>query len=381
MTPIMTKEEIAKLPTLLDLIDHYLAGEHNMELMTEHSVFKGAFPTHLQKGFYEPLLMEDGTSILFPLSPIQHSYYRGESSYHEECYPSLYRKGMGDAEIFVERVKRCELELLMRDYPITGIVESGIQAQDPAGNWHQFFFRIGYDGMAQHYGIKTEYMDLTLDVWTAAFFAATTYDYATDAYSPITDTNEHPYGAFYLYNETPMLPPFDKKQRVDVVGLQPLARPGRQSGYVFKMEKGENFNDLTQKNLFRHDARVNELIYNYTNRSNRLFPKELLNDRIRKRIVDGKDFSKWAFEESWKRYFADRTEKELKGYLEDKGIDIRTDNIQWFTENEKAEIVDYWKAHEQEFLSKIRPRWTYHGPIKEVSGKELEELAEEGGAE
>ena len=56
-------------------------------------------------------------------------------------------------------------------------------------------------------------MDLTLDVWTAAFFAATTYDYATDAYSPITDTNEHPYGAFYLYNETPMLPPFDKKQR------------------------------------------------------------------------------------------------------------------------------------------------------------------------
>ena len=109
MTPIMTKEEIAKLPTLLDLIDYYLAGEHNMELMTEHSVFKGAFPTHLQKGFYEPLLMEDGTSVLFPLSPIQHSYYRGESSYHEECYPSLYRKGMGDAEIFVERVKRCEL--------------------------------------------------------------------------------------------------------------------------------------------------------------------------------------------------------------------------------------------------------------------------------
>ena len=340
MKPIMTKEEIAKLPTLLDLIDHYLAGEHNMELKTEHSVFKGAFPTHLQKGFYEPLLMEDGTSILFPLSPIQHSYYRGESSYHEECYPSLYRKGMGDAEIFIERVKRCELELLMRDYPITGIVENGIQAQDPAGNWHQFFFRIGYDGMAQHYGIKTEYLDLTLDVWTAAFFAATTYDYASDTYSPITDTDKHPYGAFYLCNEIPMLPPFDKKQRVDVVGLQPLARPG-----------------------------------------NRLFPKELLNDRIRKRIVEGKYFSKWAFEEAKKRYFADRTEKELKGYLEDKGIDIRTDNIQWFTEAEKAEIVDYWKAHEQEFLSKICPRWTYYGPVKEVSGKELEELVEEGGTE
>ena len=76
-----------------------------------------------------------------------------------------------------------------------------------------------------------------------------------------------------------------------------------------------------------------------------------------------------------------RTEEELKGYLEDKGIDIRTDNIQWFTETEKAEIVDYWKAHEQEFLSKIRPRWTYYGPVKKVSGKELEEIVEEGGTE
>ena len=301
---------------------------------------------------------------------------RGESSFHEECYPSLYRKGLGDAEIFVERVKRCELELLMKDYPITGIVESGIQAQDPAGNWHPFFFRIGHDGMAQHYGIKTEYMDLTLDVWTAAFFAATTYDYATDTYSPITDTNEHPYGAFYLYNETPMLQPFDKKQRVDVVGLQPLARPGRQSGYVFKMEKGENFNDLTQKNLFRHDARVNELIYNYTNRSNRLFPKELLNDRMRKSIVEGNNFSKWSFEEARKRYFPKRSEDELMGYLEGKGIEIRDYNIQWFTEAEKADIIDYWKAHEREFLDKIRPRWSYRGPIKEVSGKELGEIVE-----
>ena len=150
----MTKEEIAKLPTLLDVIDFYFAGEHSMELRTEYSDFKGAFPTHIQKGYFEPLLMEDGTSILLPLSPVEHSYYRGESSYHEECFPSLFRKNMGDADIFVERVKRCELELLMQDYPITGIVREGIQAKDPSGDWYPFFFRIGYDGMAQHYGIK-----------------------------------------------------------------------------------------------------------------------------------------------------------------------------------------------------------------------------------
>lgn len=375
----MTKEEIAKLPTLLDVIDYYFAGEHSMELKVEQSVFKGAFPTHLQKGYFEPLLFEDGTSILLPLSPIQHSYYRGESSYHEECYPSLYRKGMSDVEIFVERLKRCELELLMQDYPITGIVQKGIQAQDPSGEWHPFFFRIGYDGMAQHYGIKTEYMDLTIDQWTAAFFAATTYDYETDKYTPITDTEKHPYGVFYLYNEIPMLPPFDKEQRVDVVGLQPLARPGRQAGYVCKMKKGENFNTIAHKSFFRHDTRVNEFIYNYTNRSNRLFPKELLNDKIRNEIVEGVVFSQWSYDEARKRYFVGEKENVLKDYLAQKHITIRKDNRQWFTEREKADIVDYWKTHEQGFLDKIRPRWTYHGPIKEVSGEEFSKLVEKGG--
>ena len=90
----------------------------------------------------------------------------------------------------------------------------------------------------------------------------------------MTDIDKHAYGAFYLYNEIPMLPPFDKKKRVDVVGLQPLARPGRQSGYVFRMEKGENFNDLTQKNLFRHDARVNELVKARTSRNGLLRKRE-----------------------------------------------------------------------------------------------------------
>lgn len=369
----MTKEEIAKLPTLLDVIDFYFAGEHSMELRTEYSDFKGAFPTHIQKGYFEPLLMEDGTSILLPLSPVEHSYYRGESSYHEECFPSLFRKNMGDADIFVERVKRCELELLMQDYPITGIVREGIQAKDPSGDWYPFFFRIGYDGMAQHYGIKTEYLDLTIDQWTAAFFAATIYDYSTDTYSPITDTDKYPYGAFYLYNEIPFPAPYDKHQRVDVVGLQPLARPGRQAGYVCRMGRGENFNNIAQKTLFRHDARVNELIFNYSNRSNRLFPKELLNVRIRKEIVEGKEFSQWSYNEAKKRYFADMSDDVLKEYLKQKDVTIRPDNRQWFTEAEKSDIIDYWNSHEQEFLSKIKTRWSYHGPIKEME-EEIENV-------
>lgn len=268
----MTKEEIAKLPTLLDIVNHYLEGEKRIEELHESGHFKGLFPTHAYKGMFEPLLMDDGTHILLPLSPAQHSYYRGESIYHEDCRPSLYRRGMTDADIFVERLKRCEMELMMQQYSITDLFANSIHAQAPDKTWIPLPFRIGYGGMAQHYGIKTEFIDLTLDPWTAAFFAATKYDDTTDTYSVIEDTEKYQCGAFYLYNEIPL--PYPNHSRIDVVGLQPLARPGRQSAFVYRMEQGENFNSIARYDLFRHDVDVNRQIFEHANNSSQLFLKE-----------------------------------------------------------------------------------------------------------
>ena len=365
----MTKEEIAKLPTLLDIVNHYLEGERRIEEMHENSDFKGLFPTRAYKGMFEPMRMEDGTHILMPLSPAQHSYYRGESSYHEDCRPSLYREGMTAAGIFVERIKRCEMELLMRQYPITALFANSIQAQAPDKTWVPIPFRIGYDGMAQHYGIKTEFMDITLDPWTAAFFAATKYDDATDTYSVIEDTEKYPYGAFYLRNEMPM--PNPMQSRIDVVGMQPLSRPGRQSAYVFRMCQGENFNDMAQKDFFRHDASVNRIVFEHANRGNQLFPKELIGDRIQKEIVKGEEFSQFAYNEAKHRYFSTTSEEELKGFLADKHITISKIDRQWFNEAEKQAAMDYWETYQQELFSKIHLRWSYRGPIKEVDGKSI----------
>lgn len=316
----MTADEIAKLPTLLDIVNHYLEGERRIEEMHENSDFKGLFPMRAYKGMFEPMRMEDGTHILMPLSPAQHSYYRGESSYHEDCRPSLYREGMTAADIFVERIKRCEMELMMRQYPITALFANSIQAQAPDKTWIPIPFRIGYDGMAQHYGIKTEFMDITLDPWTAAFFAATKYDDATDTYTPIEDTDKYQYGAFYLRNEIPL--PDPSHSRIDVVGMQPLLRPGCQSAYVFRMNPGENFNTMAQIDLFRHDAEVNRKIFEQANCGNKLFPKELIGDKIRSEIVKGEEFSPLAFSEAKRRYFATTGDEELRRYLADKHITI-----------------------------------------------------------
>lgn len=65
----MTADEIAKLPTLLDIVNHYLEGERRIEELHESGSFKGLFPTRAYKGIFEPLRMDDGTHILMPLSP------------------------------------------------------------------------------------------------------------------------------------------------------------------------------------------------------------------------------------------------------------------------------------------------------------------------
>lgn len=354
----LTYEEIAKLPTLLDIVNHYLEREKAIEERVNNSRFAGLFSTRSQKGFFEPIMMEDGTYILLPLSPAQHSYYRGECSYHEDCRPTLYRKGIDKADIFLERMKRCEMELMLQQYPITDFFANSIHAQDPSGEWHQFRFRVGYDGMAQHYGIKTEFLDLTLEPWTAAFFAATTYDFETDTYSPIINTDKFQYGVFYLYNEIPI--PGKTSERIDVVGMQPLLRPGRQSAYVFRMAEKENFNHFVQKDYFRHDARINQEIFARANNGNHLFPQELLNDKIRNEIVKGDSFSQKAFEEAKQRYATKESGASLIDLLASKHVSISKANRQWFSDAEKKEAVEYWETYQQDLFSKIQVRWMYN---------------------
>ena len=353
----MTLDEIAKLPTLKDVVNHYIAGERKIENRVRNTIFEAVFPTCALKGLYQPVLMHDGKHILLPLSPAQHSYYRGESDNHAECYPSLYRKGMSEADIFVERVKRCEMERMMQEYPITDLFANSIHAKAPDGAWHKLRFRIGFDGMAQHYGIKTEFMDMTLDPWIAAFFAATEYDFSNDTYTAITDTTKHPYGTFYLYNEIPI--PFRNSERIDVVGMQPLLRPGRQQAFVFRMQPEENFNSLVSKTYFRHDASINKEIVSRFNVENNLFPKELLGERIRSEIVKGDEFSMGAYNEARHRYAQGKSDAELKSYMKKGHIRINTNNRSWFTDVEKKQAVDYWEIYKQELFSKIRLRWTY----------------------
>lgn len=351
---------IRKLPTLLDILER-ISLEEEIFLLKRMRL---QFPTHYQEGMFFDEMMMDGTTQLWPISLRPYVYYRGESEYHPVCKPSLYRPYMTPAKRFVERLKCCELSLLMSGHPMTKIFHNGVSMDSPTGGRIPLKLSVDYLALAQHYGICTELLDLTVSKWVAAFFACTKCK--DDVYTPIKDTDS--YGVFYeLYVDDRDVPSDmePSSRRLRAVGLQPFTRPGEQAGYVYKMTPRENFNKLCQrKTKFRHDPNVSELVFNYANRSKKLFPYDLLQDKA-KIIKESKVFSNLALTMALTFSFPKQPKDIYVSWTKEEGIQIQPNPIVSFTDQECEDFLREWPSKEKAFYNRILPRIVYSGKGKE----------------
>ena len=327
-----------KLPDLLDVLDKISMDEEIWRF--NQGRYKGLFPGIEKEGFFEIIQMPNGKASLVPCNPSLNRYYRGQSSYFEECYPSLYRKGMSEAQQFIERVKYEEFKMLVMEYPLTRIFSSGIPISYPDGSCETITLNVDIMALAQHYGIKTELMDVTSDKFVAAFFASTVCG-CNGSYRPITNLQQEP-GVFYHYVYSPFV--YDQ-EKLRAVGLQPFSRPGEQSGFVVEMSPGENFNTLaSEKILFKHDPEVAQFIFNYTNRSAKLFPPSIL-ERKANTIKSSDKFSRAAFDAVCEEFYPDTDKSVCLQYMTDCQAVIVDDPIVWFTDTEKQDCLTEWENH------------------------------------
>lgn len=161
-------------------------------------------------------------NILLPTSLDYGVLYRGQGQYYGRCLPTLYRQELTDDQLFVEEVRIAEFRLFLEQYEIT----KRFEASD---------YIVDYVGLAQHYGLKTDVLDLTSDIDIAMFFAMCDYDRATDMYKPKEEDREY-VGYIYAilsYDSVSKNPFGVFSNRIQVIGLQPFERPGKQRGYAY----------------------------------------------------------------------------------------------------------------------------------------------------
>jgi len=274
-TPFTLKD----YPTILDFLKYVVGQEEESQIhkLPLDRWKKDYFYDWSRTGHY--LMMRDNTlgmPALLPTSRTAFTFYRGQSQYFQECLPSLYRY-TGDAleqETLRSYLQTVEMMLMMKSHPVIMSIEKGGIVHDKLGLVR---LPVMYDGLAQHYGIKTCYLDLTNDIWCAAFFAATTYD---GQYHPVEVKESMPfekrYGVLYMldYSMNTENPDFSK-DHILPIGLQYFNRPGKQSALVIAMQEMRDLHKhpRLKRVYFRHDSEASKLVYSLSQ-----FGKQFITD-------------------------------------------------------------------------------------------------------
>lgn len=194
--------------------------------------------------------------------------YRGQAEFYSECLPSMFRDKKKD--YFVDDIIQInELECLLKTHPLVQLFEQGFEL------FHdQFYFKIHYLGLAQHYYNNTHYLDLTSDMEVAKFFAVTTFNMDDDCYEKYSGNK---LGVLY-YIDLKADSFNNNHYKVDNIGKQPFMRSGNQSGFLIGMNKGDNFNTYPDVRyvFFRHDSAITDRIFAQYNDGDKIMPDEIL---------------------------------------------------------------------------------------------------------
>lgn len=268
-----------------------------------------------------------GMVIQYPhgtvLQQEKHSYYyRGENALFGTSKPSIHRKAPDNpvdkiVYYFIAEMKILEFQKLISRF-------------DVVKKWP---FDVLYRAIAQHYGIPTDWLDITNDFEVALFFACCKYDTETNSYIPLRAEDfieeKDTYGVLYkadsfladlIYGST------EGKSGIMPIGFQPFMRCHRQYGYAYVMDEHEDLynSDTFQMMKFKHSVELSEKIFERMDGGNKIFPREGLNsiqDEINQ-INRAAVFSKEAFEGAYRLLNMGKHNIDIMGELEKKGINI-----------------------------------------------------------
>jgi len=338
----LTAEQIQKLPTMLDVLEYLSVIENqNVQSMLGNTI---PWLDLYKDGYYNWVSDKPWTNEakLMPLSKTPFLLMRGQNDYFPTCVPSLYRKQKNmtdDAFVTLSRIRSAEFMLAYDKHPVIQELRQNCQVEDMA--------------IAQHYGFATEYLDITNNKWVAAFFATTRFEENT--YLPVENGFGRGYGVLYLMKNG--VGPLDKElqNRLRILGFQYFQRPSRQNTMAYRMERGENFDNspVFCRIVFRHNTEASKLVYEYSFRQNRYFPKDTLSEIAREIRKPDYKISMGAIEKS-RELGVTFSDEEIQALLSNYHIGINEYDhpIAGFSMEVIAKEWDEWHNFGREYLQR-----------------------------
>lgn len=289
-------------------------------------------------GTFEAVLTGKGDEkCLIPEVGTLQYLYRGQNKEFIPCVPTIFRGNPLEEEIFIERMRLEVFRRLLNSHPV--IVDF----------FKRHNFKVDYEGLAQHYGLKTSVLDLTSSLDVALFFALCKYNRTDDRYSYYDDGLSHE-AILYVFdpiidNEpTPSLNDCNYMNgNITPIGLQAFPRPGIQQGYALHISKGESVKCWMYRYSFTCDD--SKYYYDKFNGGKSIVGIEDALVGKGKKIASQRIFSTNVFERTYAQYRPNGiTKAKLKKHISKEVLLRRKVEDIIFDSRERQLIIEDWNG-------------------------------------
>lgn len=238
------------------------------------------------------------------------SYYRGETKIHARSGTTLSRP--------LDKLSSDEDRLMYRLIADMRIAEFDcfIHKFDRVKHWEENGHTVLTEPLAQHYGLETDWLDITNDFATALFFATCRWDNDTKKWYPLTKkeiekgVDGNPditrYGVLFhapawrvMAENMSLFSTNSDEGMILPIGYQPFVRCHSQCGYGLHMRKSVPLqeNIAFEKLRFPHSEEMSRAVYELMDGGKKIYPEEGLDgfqDTIDS-IKNATEFSEAAF--------------------------------------------------------------------------------------